>query len=74
MGLCAGVQLEECICNLQHEDVRVVVLVADKYAFTCPSHAMFLVMLFETLQPRKNRRILFWLSIFCAECVVAERI
>jgi uncharacterized membrane-anchored protein len=54
--------------------VRVVVLVADEYAFTCSAHAMFLVVFFEALQSRKHRRILFWLTILGAECVVAERI
>ena len=43
------VQLEEGVRDLQHEDVRVVVLVADQDAFARPSHAMFLVVFFESL-------------------------
>jgi len=40
------IQLEEGVCDLQHEDVRVVVLVADQDAFAGPSHAMLRVVLF----------------------------
>lgn len=40
-GKGASLQLEEGVCNLQHEDVRVVVLVADQDAFACAAHAMF---------------------------------
>lgn len=43
---CERVQLEEGVCDLQHEDVRVVVLVADQDAFASPSHAMLRVVLF----------------------------
>lgn len=49
-------------------------LVADEDAFTCSSHAMFLVVFFKSLQARKDGRVLFWLAIFGAECVVAERV
>jgi hypothetical protein len=52
----------------------VVVLVADQNAFACSAHAMLLVVFFEALQPREHRWVLFWLSIFCAKCVVAERV
>jgi len=45
-GGCEHVQLEEGVCDLQHEDVRVVVLMADQDAFTSPSHAMLRVVLF----------------------------
>jgi hypothetical protein len=40
------IQLEEGVCDLEHEDVRVVVFVADEYAFASSSHAMFLIVLF----------------------------
>jgi len=45
-GGCEHVQLEEGVCDLQHEDVRVVVLMADQDAFASPSHAMLRVVLF----------------------------
>lgn len=67
-----SLQLEEGVCDLQHEDVRVVVLVADQDAFASPSHAMLRVVFFQSLQSRKDRRILFWLAIFGSECVVAQ--
>lgn len=44
-----NVQLEEGVCDLEHEDMRVVMLVADQDAFTRPSQTMFLVMFFQPL-------------------------
>ncbi len=67
-------QLEEGVCDLQHQDVWVVVLVADQNGLACSSHAVLIVVLFQSLQTRKHRRILLRLAIFGAECVVAERI
>lgn len=68
------VQLEERIRDLQHQNVRVVVLVTDQNALTRPAHAMLLVMLLEAPQSRNDRRIFFWLVLFRAEGVVAQRI
>lgn len=45
----ANVQLKEGICNLQHEDMRVIMLVTNQNAFAGPSHAMFCVVFFEAL-------------------------
>ena len=39
-------QLEEGIGDLQHQYVRVVMLVADQYAFAGSPHAMLFVVLF----------------------------
>lgn len=50
----------------------MIVLVADQDALACPAHAMFGVMFFQSLQTRQDRRILLWLPIFGAKCVVAE--
>lgn len=47
-------QFKERVGNLQHQDVRMVMLMADQYSFTRPSHAMQLVMLFQPLQSRYN--------------------
>jgi hypothetical protein len=47
-------QLEEGVCDLQHKDVRVVVLMADQDGLARPSHAMLVVVLFESLQARKD--------------------
>lgn len=52
----------------------MVVLVADQYAFASSSHAVFRVVLFEALQSRKDRGVLFWLAIFCSESIIAQRI
>ena len=37
-------QFEESVGYLKHEDVRVIVFVADQYSLTRPPHAMLLVM------------------------------
>jgi hypothetical protein len=39
-------QLEEGIRDLQHEDVRMVVFMADQDALACPSHSMLLIVFF----------------------------
>lgn len=52
----------------------MVVLVAHQDAFTRSSHAMLVVVFFQTLQTRKHRWVLFRLSIFGSECVIAERV
>lgn len=67
-------QLEEGVCDLQHEDVRVVVLVADQHTLARPSHTMFLVVFLKALQAREHRGVFFGLRIFGAEGVVAERV
>jgi hypothetical protein len=52
----------------------VIVLVADEDAFTGSTHAVFRVMLFQSLQARKHGRVFLRLAILCPECVVAERV
>ena len=51
----------------------VVVLVADEDALGRPPHAMFFIVLFQTLQAGGDGGIFFGLRLFRAECVVAER-
>ena len=67
-------QLEEGVGDLQHQDVRVVVLVADQDGLARAPHPVLAVVLFQALQPREHRRVLLGLPIFGAECVVAERV
>ena len=40
------IQFEECIGDLQHQDMRVVMLMADEYTLASSSHAMLFVMFF----------------------------
>ena len=51
----------------------MVVLVADQDALASSAHAMLGIVFFQALQARKNRRVLFWLAIFCPKRVVAQR-
>lgn len=39
-------QLEECIGDLEHQDVGMIVFMADEDAFARSPHAMLLVVLF----------------------------
>jgi hypothetical protein len=48
-----NVQLEERISNLQHEDMRMVMLVADQDSLARTAHSMLLVVFFQPLQTRK---------------------
>ena len=65
-------QLEEGIGNLQHQHVRVVVLVANQDALTRPPHAMFAIVLFQSSQSVLDGWIFLRLCFLRAECVVAE--
>lgn len=59
-------QFEERIGNLQHQDVRVSVVMYYQYSFDCASHAEIFVVVLETLQACGNRGVLFWLCFFRA--------
>lgn len=55
----SSLQFEESIRDLQHEDVRVVVFVADEDAFTGSSHAMFVVVFLQPPQSVFHRGVFF---------------
>lgn len=63
-------ELEERVCDLQHQDMGVVVLVAHQDALTGAAHAMLAEMLFQSLQTGNDGRVLLWLGLLDAECVV----
>ena len=66
------IQLEEGVGNLQHENMWVIMLVADQNSFARPSHAILMVVLFQSLQSCRDGRVLFWLVFFGAKGVIAE--
>jgi hypothetical protein len=63
-------QLEERICDLQHQNVRMIVLVADQDALARASHSMLLVVFFQSFQPGNDGGVFFWLCLFGAKRVV----
>lgn len=69
-----NIQLEKGVCNLQHEDVWMIVFMADQDSLAGSAHAMFLVVLFQSLQACEHRGILLWLVLFRTEGVIAERV
>ena len=73
MGGRGNTQLKKRVCDLQHQNVWMVVLVADQDTLASAAHAMFFVVFLQSLQTRQHRRILFWLLLFGAKGVIAER-
>ena len=70
-GRSLHVQFEERVRDLQHQDVRVVVFVADQHALARAPHAVRVIMFFQALEAREHRGVLFGLVLFCAEGIVA---
>ena len=68
------IQLEKGVCNLQHEDVGVIVLMADQDSLAGSAHAMSFIVLFQSPQAREHRGILLWLVLFRTKGVIAERV
>ena len=65
-------ELEEGVRDLQHEDMRVAVLVADEDAFAGAAHAMLFVVFLQSVETREDGRVFFGLVLFRAEGVVTE--
>ena len=65
-------QFEECIGNLEHEDMRMIMLVADKDTFTSSSHSMFFIVLLQPAQTSRDRRIFFGLMFFYSKVIIAQ--
>ena len=68
------VQFKESIRNLQHQDMRVVMFMANQDPFASPSHAIFIIMLLQAFQARQDRRVFLRLGFLGAEGVVGERV
>ena len=47
-------QFKKGVGYLQHENVRVVVFMADQYTLARPAHAMFLIVFFQPFQSCKH--------------------
>ena len=67
-------QFEEGIGDLQHQDVRMVMLMADQDPFASPPHAIAIIVLFQAFQAREDGWVFFWLCLLGTESVVAERV
>src|SRR6478609_4905190 len=55
-------ELEEGVGNLQHQNMWMVVFMTNENAFASASHAMFRIVLLESLQASDYRRILLGLG------------
>jgi hypothetical protein len=64
------IQFEERVCNLQHQNMRMVVLVTDEDPLTGPPHPMLLIVLFQSSKTGQHRRIFLGLCFFGAKCVI----
>lgn len=67
-------QFEECVCNLQHQDVRMAMLVAYQNSLTGSAHAVLLIMFLQPLETGKHGRVLLRLVLFGAKGVVRQRV
>lgn len=67
-------QFEKCICNLQHQDVRMAMLMAYQNSLTGSAHAILLVMFLQPLETSKHGRVLLRLVLFGAKGVVRQRV
>ena len=45
-----SIQLEECVGNLEHEDVGMTMVMNDEDALDCAAHAEVLIVVLETLK------------------------
>src|SRR4051812_3406601 len=54
--------------------MRMIVLMTDKNTLASSSHAIFVIVLFQSLQPSENGRIFFWLLGFGSKRILAQGI
>jgi hypothetical protein len=59
-------QLEESISNLEHQYVRVTMVMDDKDAFHGTTHAKVFIVVLQTLQTCRNARVFLWLGFLRA--------
>ena len=61
-----NIQFEERVCNLQHEDVRVTVVMYDQYTLHRPTHPKVFIVVLESLETGGDGWVLFWLGLLGA--------
>ena len=54
--------------------MRVAVVVDDENAFNSSTHAKVFIVVLQTLETSRDRRVFFWLRFFCAMKRVKEAI
>jgi hypothetical protein len=59
-----GVQLKEGVGDLEHENVRVTMIVYDEDAFNCAAHSKILIVILETLKTSRDGWIFLRLCLF----------
>ena len=59
-----GIQLEEGVGDLKHEDMRMTVVMNYKDALDCTAHAKVLIVVLETLQTSRDGRVFLRLCLF----------
>lgn len=67
-----SVQLKKGIRNLQHQNMRMVMLMTDQHSLARAPHAILVVVFFESPQSVLHRWVFLGLRLFRAESVVAE--
>ena len=72
-GMRGDIQLEKGVRNLQHQNMWMVVLVADQDTLAGSAHAMLYVVFFQSLETCEHRGVLLWLMLFGTKGVIAKR-
>ncbi len=67
-------QLEKRVGDLQHEYMRVPVVVDDEDALDGAPHSKVFIVILQPLQARRHRRVLLWLRLLRAEREIGERV
>jgi hypothetical protein len=63
-GKDANAQLEERIGDLQHQYMRMPMIVDNEDALNRPPHAPVLIVVLQALQTRRDRRVFLRLRLF----------
>lgn len=69
-----GLQLEEGIGDLEHQDVGNAVFMADQDALASSANSMKVVLIFQALEALDHRAVLLGLVLLCSKGVIRERV
>lgn len=70
----ADLQFEEGGSQLQQQDMRESVLVHYQHSLHRAPHPDLLKLLAHALEPGGHRAVLFIQRLFCAKCIIGQRI
>lgn len=66
VNMCIYAQFEKRVRNLQHEDMRMSVIMDYQYPFDRPTHTKIFIIVLESLKSRRDRWVFLRLWLFRA--------